>query len=214
MHDGSARLWSWALGDATHFANLSAVKSRSAMGNTSFLTGGSSNGPGSFEEAVFQLENTSTIFLAAWQRVPPDHHRAGRVSIEAMTYLDHIVNEILRARDALKAQGTYATSPLKVELDVPLGLAVRPVSRAQQQALGARGPGNGALPATGAPITFEKLLNKIKHRQHGSGNFRVDPINRHIFLISVDKPNQSPDSIVEFDVATFCSHCNVVAPLL
>lgn len=178
------------------------------------MTGIPSSGPQSVEEALFQLENSSTVFLASWQRVPKDLQRAGRVSIEAMTHLDHLVNEILRARDTLKAAGTYVSSTLKGQLDIDRGIMISPVTRADQQALIAAGPGNGALPRTGVPIALEKLLNKIKHRHHASSNFRIDINYRHMFLINVDKPNQQPDCIVEFDVADFCNHCRVIAPLI
>lgn len=60
------------------------------MGTTSFLTGNSGHAPQSVDEALFQLENSSMVFLASWSRVPQDLERAGRVSIEAMTYLDHV----------------------------------------------------------------------------------------------------------------------------
>lgn len=184
------------------------------MGNTSFLTGIPNSGPQSVEEALFQLENSSMVFLASWQRLPQDLQRAGRVSIEAMTHLDHIVNEILRARDTLKAAGTYLSSALKGQLDVDRATMVSPVTRVDQQGLIVAGPGNGALPRAGVPIPLEKLLNKIKHRHHAFSNFRIDNNNRHIFMLNVDKPNQQPDSIVEFDVVDFCDHCRAVASLI
>ena len=184
------------------------------MGNTSFLTGTSSSGLQSVDEAIFQLENSSLVFLSSWKRIPADLQRAGRVSSEAMAHLDHIVNEILRARDTMRAQGLYAISPLKAQLDVKLGSMSSPVTHAQQQALIAAGPGNGLLPGTKTTITFEKLLNKIKHRHHSTSNFRVDPCDRHILLINVNKPDQTPDSIVEFDVVDFCNQCKLAAPLL
>jgi hypothetical protein len=184
------------------------------MGHTSFLTGSPSNTPQSLEEALYQLENCSLVFLTSWQRVPPDLQRAGRVSIEAMTHLDHIANEILRARDTLKAQGSHASSPLKVQLDIDRGLMTARVTRAQQNALISAGPGQGVLPGTPIPISLEKVLNKIKHRHHAASNFRVDPGGRHIFVINVDKRDQTPDAIVEFDVIHFCSHCKAVALLV
>lgn len=141
------------------------------MGHTSFLTGNSGGAPQSLDEALFQLENSSTVFLASWLRVPQDLGRAGRVSIEAMRYLDHMVNEILRARDTLKGAGTYASSLLKAQLDANQGVMVSPVTRMNQSSLISAGPGNGMLPAAGTPISLEKLLNKIKHRHHASSDF-------------------------------------------
>lgn len=124
------------------------------------------------------------------------------------------MNEILRARDTLKGAGTYATSPLKTQLDASQGVMASPVTRADQNSLISAGPGNGVLPTAGSSISLEKLLNKIKHRHHASSNFRVGANNRHIFLINVDTPAQKPDSIVEFDITDFCTHCRLVAPLI
>lgn len=180
------------------------------MGNISFLTGVPNNGPQSIEESLYQLESSSVLFKDSWLKVPPDFTRAARVSSKAMEHLDHIVNEILRARDTRMAQGIYAGSPLEAELNVMRGSMTSPVSLAQQQAMIAAGPGSGALPGQPTQITLEKLLNKIKHRHHQSANFRIQT-NRHIFLINVDKPNKTPDSIVKFDVFDFCAHCTNAA---
>lgn len=184
------------------------------MGHTSFLTGGPTSPPQSLAEAVYELANCSDAFVSCWQRVPRDKARAGRVSEQAMTQLDHIVNEVLRARDALKSRSAYVSSTLKTQLDLLGGLMAAPVTRAQQNAMITAGPGNGALPAAGASISLEKLLNKIKHRHHATGNFRVALGNRHIFVVNVDKPDQTPDSVVEFDVLGFCEQCTSVAALL
>jgi len=184
------------------------------VGNISFLTGGSGGPPQSVEESIYQLENASVIFLTAWQRTPKDFARASRASEEAMMHLDHIVNEILRARDHLKGAGAYANSALESQLNINRALWVNPVTRAQQQALVQQGPGNGQLPSVGSPLAMEKLLNKIKHRRPGDTNFRVGASGEHLFLVAADTPRQQPDSIVEFIVGEFCSHCSAIAPLL
>ncbi|PPU56071.1 hypothetical protein XcodCFBP4690_21830 [Xanthomonas codiaei] len=181
------------------------------MGNISFLTGASSNSPSSIGESIYQLENCSVLFLAAWQKVCPDLVRAARVSSEAMAHLDHIVNVVLRARDDSKAANTYAGSQLEAGLNGQCGLSVVSVTRAQQQALPAAGPGNGVVPGTGAALTLERLLNKIKHRRPNDSNFRVDQSGQHIFVVAVDKPNHQPDSIVEFPVKEFCVQCARIA---
>lgn len=183
------------------------------MGNISYLTGLGNSGPQSIDEAIFELENTSVIFREAWQRVPPDFVRASRVSARAMEHLDHIVNEILRARDTRMAKGTYSGSQLEAQLNVTRGAMHSPVTAAQQNAMIAAGPGCGQLVGPQTQISLEKLLNKIKHRHHQSANFRIQA-GRHLFLINVDKPNKKPDSIVEFDVIAFCRHCADAVPHL
>ena len=176
------------------------------MGHSSYLTGAPSSEPQSIEESLYELENTSVLFREAWQRVPPDFVRASRASAKAMAHLDHLVNEILRARDTRIARGTYAGSQLEADLNIMRGKMFAPVTVAQQQAMIAAGPGSGNLPGDAVQITLERLLNKVKHRHHQSANFRIEA-SRHIFVINVDRPNKMPDSIAEFDVSDFCTHC-------
>lgn len=179
----------------------------------SYLTIAPISGPQSIEESLYELENTSILFCEAWQRVPPDFVRASKVSAKAMKHLDHVVNEILRARDTRMARGTYSGSQLETELNIIRGQVFSPVTAVQQQAMIAAGPGNGQLPGGGVQITLERLLNKVKHRHHQSSNFRIQD-GRHIFVINVDKSNKTPGSIAEFDVSDFCHHCGQVAMYL
>lgn len=180
------------------------------MGNLSYLTGKGNNNTISIHDSIYNLENTSILFCEAWQSIPPDFDRAARVSVNAMEHLDHIVNEILRARDTKKANQSYIGSSLEAELNTQIGEMFSPVTSIQQQLMVSAGPGNGKLPGQATKITLEKLLNKIKHRHHLETNFRIDS-SRHIFVINVNKPNQNPDSIVEFDVRSFCNHCKKAA---
>ncbi len=184
------------------------------MGNISFLTGGGSGSPPTIGESIYQLENTSVLFLTAWLRTPIDFSRAARASQEGMLYLDHIVNEIMRTRDQMQSDGCYAGSPLEDQLNIARAFSVSPVTRVQQDALSALGAGNGMLPSAGLPLTMEKLLNKIKHRRVTSTNFRVGAAGEHFFLIGVDKPSRLPDSIVEFVVGDFCKHCREIAEII
>lgn len=89
------------------------------------------------------------------------------------------------------------------------------VSVIDQQAMSQAGPGHGVLPPgrQGQAITLERLLNKIKHRQEKTGNFRLNS-GAHIFVMNIDTPKNKPDSIVEFDVLAFCTLCRAAAPLV
>ena len=180
------------------------------MGNISFLLGVSKTEPQSIDEAIYQLENASVIFLDSWNRIPKDLERAARASREAMVHLDHIVNEIMRSRDHLKSNSSYMGSQLKILLEDNKARASAPVTRIQQANIQAQGPGNGILPTNASSITMEKLLNKIKHRRHDYANFRIEKNGEHIFIITVDKPNHQPDSIVEFAISEFCTHCRSI----
>lgn len=184
------------------------------MGNISFLTSGIPGSPQSVNDSIHQLENTSIIFINAWQRIPKDFQRAARASQEAMVHLDHIVNEIMRNRDQLQADGSYQGSSLETQLNIVRALSASSVTRVQQDNLATAGPGNGVLPFVGVELTMEKLLNKIKHRRTNSANFRIATSGEHIFLIGVDKPNRQPDSIVEFVVSDFCRHCADIVAII
>ncbi|NEZ54225.1 hypothetical protein DXZ20_00585 [Leptolyngbyaceae cyanobacterium CCMR0081] len=164
--------------------------------------------------SIQQLEDSSAVFLDAWQRNPPELDQASDASMEAMVHLDHIVNDILRARDDAKTIGNFKGSDLAQELRKFCGLASSSVTRAQQEALVTVGPGNGSLPFKGQPLKMERLLNKIKHRISDLSNFRVGNKGEHIFVISVNKPNHQPDSIVEFIIGDFCSHCSRISAIL
>ncbi|EKO4254700.1 TPA: hypothetical protein NG238_004387 [Vibrio parahaemolyticus] len=184
------------------------------MRDISFLTGTTTTSPQSVDEAIYQLENASVIFLSSWQTRPQDITRAARASREAMVHLDHIVNEVMRARDHLKSNSNYVGSQLKNLMDTNTAKASMPVTREEQANIAALGPGNGSLPNTGLPLSMEKLLNKIKHRRHDYANFRIGPNGEHIFVITADKPNQQPDSIVEFVISDFCKHCMSIAAVI
>lgn len=181
------------------------------MGVTEFLVVGGKNALGSLRESVERLQDTSVIFVDAMQRIPPDVERAGRVSIEALSILDHIVNELLRERDELKATNSYLGSELKDQLDAHAACSLSPVTRIEQLELVEAGPGCGKLLRPGSPISMEKLLNKIKHRRKNEANYRIDDSGKHYFYIAVDNPNQKPDSIVEFGVEEFCRKCEATA---
>lgn len=184
------------------------------MGNISFLTGGGSSSPPSIDESIYELKNTSIIFLNAWQSTPQDLRRAAIVSQKAMLHLDHIVNEIMRARDQMQSDCCYAGSHLESQLNITRASSASPVTRAQQDALFALNPGSGVLPFSGGALSMEKLLNKIKHRRVNSVNFRVGASGEHIFLVGADKPNRQPDSIVEFVIDDFCRHCSDIAVVI
>ena len=184
------------------------------MGDISFLTGGNGNSSQSFNDAIYQLENTSILFLNAWLSSPQDFQRAGRASLEAMLCLDHIVSEIMRRRDELKGDNNYSGPPLENQLNIMRATSASPVTRIQQDSLAAQGAGNGQLPHPGTPLTMERLLNKIKHRRPGSTNFRVGSAGEHIFIVGADDQRQRPDSIVEFIVGEFCQHCNDISAVI
>jgi len=184
------------------------------MGSTNCMTGVGGNIANTLTECVDLLQDTSIVFRHALGSSPQDMSRAGRVSGDAMRYLDHIVNEILRARDLSKADGNFDGSELKSLLRTNVALAAHPVTRQQQVELSNKGIGNGSLPATGSAINMEKLLNKIKHRRPADSNFRFGSQGEHFYYIAVDKTRQQPDSIVEINIDIFVELSKRIANLL
>jgi len=144
---------------------------------------------------------------------PPDCHLAGQASKVAVSCLNTIVNEILRARDDLG--GNYAGSQLRSHLSKVTGSTVGVDSTQRSQYL-QLAPGGGRLPGTAAQdIVLERLLQKIKHRRVDGMNYRIEPDRKHFLLVAADQTrNQTPDCVAEFDVAVFCDHCALAASCL
>jgi hypothetical protein len=182
------------------------------MGTIEYLTGLQNQGFKSLRESIFELKNTSIIFVHSWKN--QDLFRAGQVSEAAMISLDHIVNEILRKRDELKNDSKYKGSRFENYMNAYCGFEVSPVSISDKKQLMSIGPGLGALPRVGQKIAFVKLLNKIKHRRAREANFRIGNNDEHYFLIIIDAAMGEDDTIVEFEVNDFCEKCNCVSNIV
>lgn len=189
------------------------------MGYTDFLVGLNRSTPSNLPEAIAELEEASLIFLNRW--INGENQRAGEVSKKAMTLLDFIANELLRAEVDRKGAGTYAGTPFEAVMTSPCGKGVTGVSQADQMCMVQAGPGNGSLPthlgrAHLRPVPslcLQQLLNKVKHRNPNLMNFRISA-GKHIFVICPDKTGGGAEGIYEFDVAEFCSQCRVAATSL
>jgi hypothetical protein len=184
------------------------------MGHTEFLVGLNQTSPSSLPVSIDDLQDTSTVFMQRWKS--RDFGRAGDISQHAMILLDFIVSEFLRERGDRLGKKTYAGSVFEAEMTRNAGRGVTGVTAREQTDMVALGPGNGRIPAgVGTPVdlTLERLLNKIKHRNHRLINFRIES-GRHIFLICPEKSNGKPEGISEFDVADFCDHCKAAAAAL
>jgi len=184
------------------------------MGYMDFLTAGSRTSPPSLGTSLELLEDASTLFVAAWTKTPQNMEQAHRSSQTGLTHLDHIANQILRARDGMRANSSYAGSPLEAQLLTPQAESVSPVTVGEQDNLVALGPGAGSLPRPGAQVTFERLLNKIKHRRPDAANFRIGSNSEHFLLLAVNTPQHQPESIVEFCVGDFCTQLKTIVPLV
>ena len=176
------------------------------MGQTNFLAGGPPANPHDIGDAIETLNASSKIFTANWET---DFNEAGRASQQAMLCFDHIVGEILRQRDEQRNNPEYLNSTFKELLDFNKVGKMSPVSTIdEQQALTKSGAGNGKLPPGEVPLSFEKILTKIKHRKPEVINFRVENKSKHFFLAAINHlRGGNPDCIIEFCVADFIEHC-------
>jgi len=184
------------------------------LGFTEYLTGLNSPTPSTLPQSIAELEDTSTLFLKHWQR--SDYERASEVSKRAMTHLDFIANEFLRKKVGRRGHSSYQNSSFKTEMDVTCGNGVTGVTLPEQAAMVASGPGNGRIPANVgivAVLTFDRLLNKIKHRSKILMNFRIDA-GEHAFLICPENTNGGAEGIYEFNVENFCRRCSAAAARL
>jgi len=185
------------------------------MGYADFLLGVPNTPRPTLNGAINSLQDASALFVTGYTR--SNMEQAERATDIAMRAFDFIVGEIMRHRDLHKADGSYTNSAFEREMNVLMANMVSPVTRLEHEAVRAAGPNNGCLPTSLRPptaISVEKTLNKIKHRHPDFANFRIQG-DRHNFVICVDKVNGSgADSVVEFDVETFCDRCRKIAAAL
>ena len=169
--------------------------------------------PVSLNEAVNSLKDCSILFVHGWTSNRQDV--AYRASRNAFQLFDHIVGVLMRARDDIKQSRKPANSSYIAALSAPAGSMATPVTLADQVAVLAAGHGNGHLPPSLPTITatLEQVLNKVKHQNTNQANFRIVG-DRHFMIIAANKPNGTPDCVLEFDVQHFCDLCEAAAAVL
>jgi hypothetical protein len=181
------------------------------LGSIEFLVGQNTPQPSSLPQAIADLEDTSTLFVARWNS--NDFNRAAQVSKTAMALLDFIVNEFLREKTGRKGNGSYTGTTFEREMSFIIGNGVTDVTLADQVAMADAGPGYGRLPLNvGSPVdlSLERLLNKVKHRNKSLMNFRIAN-GRHIFVVCPEHTSGGAEGISEFDVQDFCKQCKAAA---
>jgi len=126
-----------------------------------------------------------------------------------MVLLDFISNELLREKVKRNGSGAYANSRFASKMGVSCGAGVTNATLADQMAVVGAGAGQGQLPARlgpPVPLTLDRLLNKIKHRNPELMNFRVQG-DRHIFIVCPEHTHGGAEGVYEFDVQDFCAKC-------
>jgi hypothetical protein len=182
------------------------------MPNTEFLIA-AGQVPRSVPDAIDALYDRSVLFIAGW--TANDRSQYLRASSGVNQYFDHIVSALMRARDDIQSGHRPANAAYVAALGAPSGLMAKPVTLVDQQSVRNVGDGHATLPP-GIPqihASLAETLNKIKHQNESQANFRIDA-NRHIVVICADKPNKTPDCILELDVQDFCRSCRSAWSLL
>lgn len=183
------------------------------MGYSDFLLGISGAKTPTLDESISVLHDASTLFVAGFTN--KNLEQCDRATRAAMKIFDHIVGEITRIRDERMGDNVYLNTPFHAELQRTAGQWVSPVTRNEHVHLTNLGPGNGQMPNNLGPIiplSMEKTLMKIKHKNANFGNFRVSGA-KHFFYICPDKqnPKGQPDGILEIEVQLFCSQLSSVS---
>lgn len=184
------------------------------MGHTHFLVQSGVSQPSNLPNAISNLEDASTLFTTHWHQ--GNLERAGNVSSEALKIFDFLANEILRTKVERNGANIYLNRTFRTEMQKHCGSSVTNTSLQQQQSMVNSGPGNGRIAqnlGNPTPLTYDRLLNKIKHRSPSLMNFRIEN-GRHIFVFCSDHTQGGAEGIYEFDVIEFCKMCRNVANAL
>ena len=179
---------------------------------TEFLVEVTGKSPRNLKNSIRHVLNASEGFKRSWG--VGDQQEAYETSQEAFEHLDYIQNELLRQRDALKGdEATWPTSLLKASLANIVGNLYNDVTSTDRNWFLGLPQGQGAMPTgvTLTPLSLEKALNKLKHRDTVALNFSFNASGSHILYIFTYAGMGQPDSISEIDVASFCNACKFAA---
>lgn len=179
---------------------------------TEFLVDLTGKSPRNLKDSIRRLLNASAGFKLSW--LSDDQQEAYETSQEALKHLDYIQNELLRQRDVLRGnQATWPTSPFNAALGNTVGNLLNNVTPTDRTWFSGLPQGQGAMPtsATPIPLTLEKALNKLKHRDTVALNFSLPASGSHILYIFTNAGMGQPDSISEIDIVSFCSVCKLAA---
>lgn len=173
-----------------------------------FLIAPDGKAPRNLQNSIRLVQNASAGFRQSWlAQEKPD---AYETSQEAFEHLDYIQNELLRQRDALKENAdTWPISPFCSALSVPVGKIINNTTSTNYSWFLALPQDEGAMPigSISTPLTLEKALNKLKHRDTTVLKFSLPPDGGHFIYIYTKAGMGQPDSISEINISIFCTAC-------
>lgn len=179
---------------------------------TEFLVDLTGNSPPNLKDSIRRVLNASAGFKNSW--VAGDQQEAYETSQEAFEHFDYIQNELLRQRDVLKRnQAAWPTSPFNAALANTVGNFLNNVTPTDRAWFLGLPQGQGTMPTgvTPTPLTLDKALNKLKHRDTVALNFSLPASGSHILYLFTNAGMGQPDSISEIEIASFCSACKSAA---
>ncbi len=180
-----------------------------------FLVDLSGKSPRNLKDSIRRVQNASAGFIQSWEK--GDVKEALETSQEAFEHFDYIQNELLRQRDVHRANAvTWPTSLFNTALSNTVGHLHNNVTTTNRAWFLGLSQGAGAMPvgASLVPLTLEKALNKLKHRDTVAVNFSLTASGRHILFLFTNAGMGQPDSISEIDVLNFCAACKSAAQLI
>lgn len=179
---------------------------------TKFLVDPTGKSPRNLKDSIRRVLNASAGFRQSW--LNGEHLEAYETSQEAFEHFDYIQNELLRQRDVHKSNAaTWPTSPFCAALTTPVGQINNNVSAADRLWFLNLVQGAGAMPTgcTPTPLTLDKALNKLKHRDTVAFNFSLPAGAGHTLYLFTNAGMRQSDSLSKIDVSAFCAACKTAA---
>lgn len=180
--------------------------------HTDFLVDPTGKSPRNLKDSIQRVLNASAGFRQSW--LSGEQQEAYETSQEAFEHLDYIQNELLRQRDVHKSNAaTWPASPYFSALTATVGLMINGVRPADLLWFQNLSRGAGAMPtgSTPIPLTLDKALNKLKHRDTVVFNFSLPAGGGHTLYLFTNAGMGQLDSLSEMDFSTFCSACKAAA---
>lgn len=176
-----------------------------------FLVDPTGKSPRNLTDSIRHVQTASAGFIHYWTNA--EEKEAFDTSQEAFEHLDYIQNEILRQRDVHRANGaTWPSSLFNSALSTTVGRLYN--NATDHLTWFSKLPvDKGAMP-TGAillPLSLEKALNKLKHRDSVEIRFSISPPATHTLYLFTRFGMGQPDSISEINISEFCTACKSAA---
>lgn len=175
---------------------------------TEFLVEPSGKSPRNLIDSIRRIQNSSAGFRESW--LSGDYDESQETSAEAFEHLDYLQNELLRQRDVHKVNlSVWPSSPFKMALDSHVGTILNGISINDSTWFSNLAVGSGQLPpsATTQPLTLEKALNKLKHRDTMKINFSLPSAGGHTLYVFTNAGMGQQASLSEIDIKAFCDKC-------